>query len=329
MKVLTQTEEFRHLEASIFLGVGFFDGVHLGHQKVLTETIHRAKESNGKAWVLTFDRHPLSVLAPSKCPKLLTALDDRLSLFESLGMDGALILPFTRQLAIQEPEEFVQSLCGQPSELNDATVRIKEIRCGDNWRFGKRAKGSPQLLAQLGEQYGFKVEIIPYASYQGVEISSTRIRTAVMEGRLSDATAMLGRPFSLRGMVVHGRGEGDKVLHYPTANLLPKHSDVLPPNGVYAVLVHTQEGDFPGVSDLGIRPTFTEQKEKNRCVLETHLLDFHGNLYGQTIVVSFLEQIRSEKRFDSFEALSKQITQDALVGKTICQRFARQQRLKS
>lgn len=323
MKVLTETEQFRHLKVSIFLGVGFFDGVHLGHQKVLGETIQRAREANGEAWVLTFDRHPLSVLAPSKCPKQLTALDDRLSLFETLGMDGALVLPFTRQLAVQEPEEFVQSLCGPPTESDQATAHIEEIRCGDNWRFGKRAKGSPHLLAQLGEQYGFKVEIIPYASYQGVEISSTRIRTAVMEGRLDDATAMLGRPFSLRGTVAHGRGEGDRVLHYPTANLLPKHSDVLPPNGVYAVQVHTSEGDFPGVSDLGIRPTFTKQKEKNRCVLETHLIDFHGDLYGKTIAVSFLEQIRPEKRFESFEALSKQIAQDVSASKAIWQRFAR------
>jgi riboflavin kinase/FMN adenylyltransferase len=313
MKLLTQPSQFRKIPGPVVLAAGFFDGLHKGHQLVLASTIERAREIGGQAWVLTFDRHPLAVLAPSKCPPLLCTLEDRLQLLESSGIDGILLLEFSRQLAVQEPDAFIRRLCGKPRSEDEPAAQmpvatnLSEIRCGDNWRFGKRAAGTPELLAQVGKQYGFSVVIVPFAQYQGVEISSTRIRYAVREGRLADAATMLGRPYSVRDVVVRGRGMG-QVLNVATANVHPR-TDVLPPNGVYAVRVIVEGASHNGVANLGLHPTFTDVKPDNP-VLETHLLDFEGDLYGKVIEVCFLARLREECVFDSAESWVVQIAED-------------------
>ena len=311
MKVLTQISDFRAIPGSIVLAAGFFDGVHKGHQLVINSAVERAREIAGKAWVLTFDRHPLAALAPSKCPPLLNTLDERLALLERSGVDGALVLGFTRRLAVQEPKTFIEWLCTDPAQ-NQAEKHadhVCEIRCGRNWRFGWRAAGTPELLAQFGERYGFRVVIVPYADYQGTEISSTRVRCAVRDGRLDDAAAMLGRAYAVRGTVTRGRGVGQR-LNAATANMQPD-SEVLPPNGVYAVRVNVEGILQPvnGVANLGMRPTFADARS-DRAVLETHLLDFSDDLYGKTIEVSLLAHLRNERAFDSPEALTRQITED-------------------
>ena len=312
MKMIGQPAQFRKIPGPIVLAAGFFDGVHKGHQLVLASTVERAREIGGQAWVLTFDRHPLAVLAPSKCPPLLSTLEDRLHRLEVSGVDGVLLLEFTRQLAIQEPETFIRWLCGKPPAVENGThpsasAKLSEIRCGDNWRFGRRAEGTPELLAQFGVHYGFRVVIVPYAEYQGVEISSTRIRYAVREGRLDDAAAMLGRPYSVRDTVVRGRGVGSELC-VATANVHPR-SDVLPPNGVYAVRVLVDGKSYNGVSNLGVHPTFAEARPES-ALLETHLLGFSGDLYGQIIEVCFLGRLRDERVFQSAEALAAQIAED-------------------
>ncbi len=313
MKLLTQPSQFRKIPGPVVLAAGFFDGLHIGHQQVLASTIERARELGGQAWVLTFDRHPLAVLAPSKCPPLLSTLEERLHLLEKTGVDGVLLLEFSRQLAVQEPEAFIRWLCGKPRGEGEkagrpsATAKLSEIRCGDNWRFGKRAAGTPELLAQYGKLYGYRVVIVPFAEYQGLEISSTRIRYAVREGRLEDAAAMLGRPYSVRDVVVRGRGLG-QALTVATANLHPR-TDVLPPNGVYVVRVIVDGVAHNGVSNLGVHPTFAEGQPEN-AILETHILDFEGDLYGRTIEVCFLARLREERVFASAEALLAQIAED-------------------
>ncbi len=312
MKIISQPAQFRKIPGPVVLAAGFFDGVHLGHQRVLSGAVERARELDGQAWALTFDRHPLAVLAPSKCPPLLSTSEERLALLEQSGVDGILALEFTRKLAVQEPETFVRWLCGPPriasqTATSSASAKLSEIRCGRNWRFGRRATGTPELLAQLGRPYGFRVTIVPYAEYQGMEISSTRIRFAVREGRLDDATAMLGRPYSVRDTVIRGRGVGH-TLSIATANLQPS-AEVLPPNGVYAVRVKAQGKTFNGVANLGMRPTFTDAIP-DRALLETHLLDFDGDLYGQTIEIAFLARLRDERAFTSPETLARQIADD-------------------
>ena len=312
MKIIAQPAQFRKIPGPIVLATGFFDGVHKGHQLVLASTVERAREIGGQAWVLTFDRHPLAVLAPSKCPPLLSTLDDRLHRLESSGVDGVLLLAFTRQLAVQEPETFIRWLCGRPAGEETAArpgeaAKLSEIRCGDNWRFGRRAEGTPELLARFGALYGFRVVIVPYAEYQGMEISSTRVRYAVREGRLDDAAAMLGRPYSVRDAVVRGRGVGS-ALCVATANVHPRN-DVLPPTGVYAVRVLVDGKSYNGVSNLGVHPTFSDARPES-AVLETHLLDFSGDLYGKVIEVSFLGRLRDERAFGSPGELAAQIAED-------------------
>ena len=313
MQLLKQPSQFRKLPGPVVLAAGFFDGVHKGHRFVLESTIERAREIGGQAWVLTFDRHPLAVLAPSKCPPLLCTLEERLRLLETTGVDGVLLLEFTRQLTVQEPETFIRWLCGKPRSKDGHasrptdTAKLSEIRCGENWRFGRRAAGTPELLAQYGAVYGFRVVIVPYAEYHGVEISSTRIRYAVREGRLDDAAAMLGRPYSVRDTVVRGRGVG-QTLCVATANVQPR-TDVLPPNGVYAVRVIAEGAAYDGVANLGVHPTFADVKPVS-AILETHLLGFTGDLYGKTIEVCFLGRLRDECVFASAEALVAQIAED-------------------
>lgn len=308
MKLVSQAAQFRKVPGPIVLAVGFFDGVHRGHRLVLDSAVERAKELGGQAWVFTFDRHPLSVLAPSQCPPLLCSLEERLRLLESTGIEGVLLMAFTRQMAVQDPETFVRWLCGHPRGDVAHGAKLSEIRCGDNWRFGRRAAGTPELLARYGKVYGFRVVIVPYAEYQGVEISSTRIRYAIREGRIEDAAAMLGRVYAVRGPVVRGRGVGH-TLCAATANIEP-HADVLPPLGVYAVRVGVDGATYKGVANLGVHPTFAESRP-DRPLLETHLLDFDGDLYGKTIDVAFLAKLRDERAFGSAEALAAQIAEDA------------------
>ncbi len=303
--LLTQPEKLRELNCPIMLAAGFFDGVHIGHQCVLSETIARARETGAQAWALTFNRHPLAVLAPSKAPPLLTTKEERLERLETLGMDGVLMLTFTRKLALQSPEHFVRWLCGEPGQALP-NGKLSEVRCGANWRFGCRAAGTPELLATYGEEYGFRVVIVPYAVYQEEAVSSTRIRFAIQEGNLIDATAMLGRPYSVRGVVMKGKGIGT-ALGFATANIQPQ-ADILPPLGVYVTRTQVAGRSYKSLSNFGFCPTVGANRDP---ILETHLLDYSGNtLYNQTIAIDFLGRLREERRFASTEELVLQIEKD-------------------
>jgi riboflavin kinase/FMN adenylyltransferase len=305
MNLLTQPEMLRELNSPIMLAAGFFDGVHIGHQRVLGETVTRARETGAQAWALTFNRHPLAVLAPSKAPPLLMTREERLAHLKRMGLDGVLMLTFTRKMALLSPEHFVRWLCGEPGrELPNG--KLSEIRCGANWRFGRRAAGTPELLSQYGETYGFRVVIVPYAYYQDKEVSSTRIRFAVQVGALADATAMLGRPYSMRGTVMQGKRLGS-TLGFATANIQP-HSDILPPLGVYATRTRVDGKTYNSLSNFGLCPTVGANHEP---ILETHLLDYSGgSLYNYSFEVEFLGLIREERRFGSTEELALQIKRD-------------------
>ncbi len=305
MNVLTQPEDLRVLNSPIILAAGFFDGVHLGHQRVLTGTVERARKTGAQAWALTFNRHPLAVLAPSKAPPLLTTKEERLERLEALGLDGVLMLTFTRKLALQSPEHFVRWLCGDPGQAFP-NGKLSEVRCGANWRFGCRAAGTPELLTMYGEEYGFRVTIVPYAYYQEREISSTRIRFAIQAGNLGDASEMLGRPYSVRGVVMKGRGIGAS-LGFATANIQPQ-ADILPPLGVYATGTQVGGRYYNSISNFGVCPTVGANRDP---ILETHLLDYSGDtLYNQPIAIDFLGRIREERRFASTEELVLQIEND-------------------
>jgi len=310
MRTLIDPKRFRALHGPIVLAAGFFDGVHLGHCRVLKGAVTAARRMGGQAWALTFDRHPLAVLATHQHPPLLTPLEVRLERMAACDLDGCLLIPFTRKFAAMAPEVFVASLCSKHHAL-------ASIRCGANWHFGAHAQGDVVLLKQLGRTHGFHVTVVPAAHYANRPISSTRIRTSIQKGRLSEATAMLGHPYSIREIIVRGRGVG-RTLGMATANVHPS-AEVLPPIGVYAV--RTWIGDRPvnGVASLGFRPTFPDARPKVP-ILEVHLLDFAGDLYGATLDIAFLARLRGERKYPTPDALMAQVKRDIAQARRICNR---------
>ena len=310
MRTLIQPERFRALRGPVTLAAGFFDGVHIGHRLVLDGAVREARRHGGQAWALTFDQHPLSILAPEHRPPLLTPLEVRLERLSATGIDGCLVLPFTRTLAGLTPEAFVALLCGRAH-------RVANIRCGANWRFGSHAAGDITELARLGRAHGFRVTVARAAQYRDQPVSSTRIREAIQRGRLSDAAAMLGRPYSIRETVVRGRGVG-RTLGMATANVHPS-AEVLPPIGVYAVRTWIGDRAVDGVASLGFRPTFADARPTTP-ILETHFLDFEGDLYGATLDLAFIARLREERKYPSSAALMKQVQRDIAAARRIFSR---------
>ncbi len=308
MKTLLHPENFHKLPGPVVLAAGFFDGVHQGHRRVLESAVTRAGELEGTAWALTFDQHPLAVLAPARRPPLLTPLPLRLERIASTGLNGCLMLSFTPSLAALEPVDFVSMLTGGRKDL------IAEIRCGDNWRFGAKATGTPEMLARLGRPFNLKVVTVPAALYREEPISSTRIRKAIRAGKVAEARAMLGREYIIRETVVRGRGVG-RTIGMATANLHPR-AEVLPSVGVYAVKTWIGDREIRGVADIGWRPTFRDARP-DAPVLEIHLLDFNGDLYGATLDIAFVERIRNERKFQSIEALLERVRKDIACARTI------------
>lgn len=300
MKRESDAAVFADQSGPLVLAAGFFDGVHRGHQRVIEQAMRCARAKRAEAWVLTFDRHPMAALCPERRPPLLTPLPQRLECLEATGIDGCLTLPFTRELADTSPHDFVHMLCGDHGAVSDIMV-------GSNWRFGKRAAGSPELMAAFGHEYGFVTHIAESVLFEGAQISSTRIRQAIQAGDCVRANRMLGRAYSIRETVVRGRGVG-RTLGMATANVHPD-AEVLPPFGVYVVRATVAGRTLNGVANLGVRPTFPDAPP-DLPVLELHLFDFEGELYGQTLDVAFIERLRDELRFESPEAMMAQVRRD-------------------
>lgn len=300
MKRATKLSSLARVRSPVVLAAGFFDGVHRGHQKVIGEAIRRARESGGEAWVLTFDRHPMRVVQPGSAPQLLTSNRHKLALLDRVGVDGCLMLPFTRRTAGMAPDAFVRMLLG-------SAPSICEILVGRGWRFGRGGKGNVALLRRSAREREILVTAVRPVSRKGKPVSSTRVREEIRAGRLGEAAAMLGRPFSIAGTVGRGRTVG-RQLGYPTANLEPDN-EVLPPHGVYAVHAALRGRTLAGVLNLGVRPTFGNADTAEETV-ELHLLDFRGNLYGATIETFFLHRLRHERRFRDLSALRDQIESD-------------------
>lgn len=281
------------------LAAGFFDGVHAGHQRVIRAALRRARALHGKLWVMTFDPHPLQVLRPELAPRLLTGTDEKLRLLKALGVDGCLVIPFNRRVADMTPDAFVRQLA--------AWAPVAEIWVGRNWRFGRGGAGTPAGLRRLGSAHGFHVRVVPAVKHGGALVSSTRIRQAVQAGDMAAARRLLGRPYTMAGRVMRGRGVG-RALGYPTANIHPS-AEVLPAAGVYAVLGRAGGIWRPGVLNFGTRPTFGRVATP-APLAELHLLDFKGDLYGRTLEIAFAARLRDEHPFASPAHLQAQIHED-------------------
>jgi riboflavin kinase / FMN adenylyltransferase len=280
VKVTRLPDIDRGVERSV--AVGTFDGVHLGHREVIA----------GSDSVLTFDPHPVSVVAPQHTPKLITTLDRKAELIASLGVRELIVIPFDADFAMRSAAEFID-------EVLVGAVGARAVAVGENFRFGHKAQGDPRLLAS---DERFATVVHPLLEIDGEIVSSSHIRGLLLAGEVAEANRLLGAPFQLSGEVTRGDARGRK-LGFPTANIIPEEALACPGHGVYACLADGR----PAAVSIGVRPTFTTGRGE---LIEAYLLDFDGNLYGHRLQLEFLERLRGERRFESPEALIEQMHRD-------------------
>ena len=285
--------------------IGNFDGVHLGHQKLIARVRDRARILKISSVVITFDPHPLRVLVDKKTPPFITLTEQKLELISKLEVDYVLCIKFTKDLAALKPEEFVQKYL-----VNG--LKLKELIIGYDYAFGKGRRGNFELLNKLGEKFGFAVEQLPPVMVDGAIVSSTRIRDMVQAGMVWEARKLLGRFYRVQGKVITGQKRGGPLLGFPTANICLK-DELFPKTGVYAVWVEVLGQVYPGVANIGYNPTFGN----DYLSVEAHILNFKQNIYGQDIRVHFVQRLRSEKKFSGLDELKKQIQADIELGQKI------------
>ena len=280
---------------------GTFDGVHRGHRAIVRYLVDRAREVGGAPTVVTFDPHPREVLLGHSIP-LLTTLDERADALEALGVERFVVVPFSRDLSLLEPEDYV-------ADVLVGRVGMREIVIGYDHRFGRRARGDRALLERLGPELGFSVDVIPEQIDGDVTVSSTEIRRLLAQGDAARAAELLGRPYRLSGTVVRGDQRG-RTIGYPTANVRPSDARKLVPRlGVYAVRATLADGTtLGGMMNVGRRPTF---EAGGATTLEVHLFDWDGDLYGRPLAVDVVARLRDERRFDGVAALTAQLDRDA------------------
>jgi riboflavin kinase/FMN adenylyltransferase len=276
--------------------VGVFDGVHMGHRRVLSDLVSNAVKSDLIPVVVTFDPHPLAIIAPEKAPLLLTNVRQRIEQFRLLGVDvaGILWFPDIRELG---PAEFVEQVVAE-------ALQARRVVVGADFRFGRDRGGDATFLAAEGSNLGFDVQIVDMFGHEDGVISSTRIRHLLEEGKVDEAAALLGRPYELEGVVVKGDRRG--VTGFPTANIEVAPSQQVPGNGVYAAMAQIDGRSWPAVINVGVRPTF----DATGRTIEVHLLNFEGDLYGTNLAASFVSRLRDERRFENVDALKEQIGRD-------------------
>ena len=306
MQVLRSIPELAQIPGPVFLAIGVFDGVHLGHQAVISTATRHATEAGGTAVVVTFDPHPVKILRPEKSPRLLTATQHKIALIRGLGVSHLLVLRFDRELASTSPEDFVR-------QLVESARPLREICVGQEWSFGKNRAGNLALLEKLGAEFGFNVVGVEPVTSQEKIISSTAIRQAVETGDFATARRMLGRDYTILGTVEEGKHLG-RSLGFPTANL-SAHSEQFPPNGVYAAEGLLNGKTVRGVVNLGVRPTIDDGSPQR--VLEFHLFDFDRDLYGENVELRFLRYLRPEQKFENMAALREQIARDVEAARSI------------
>ncbi len=298
MKVIRGIGRVRQSYKNPVVAIGVFDGLHNGHQQIIRNTIRRARRINGTAMVMTFFPHPVHVLRPEVRLPLIVSLAYRLKLIEQLGIDVCVVIPFTKRFSQLTPEKFIKRYL-----IN--RIKPREVIIGDDFRFGHDRTGTLDYFKDAGRQCGFDVFTLHVMHGGRKTVSSSRIRRFIADGKLGQAARLLARPVSVMGRVVRGDARG-RTLGYPTANIDTTH-DVLLPAGVFLVNVKVKDKSYPGIANIGRRPSFNKP---GQVKLEVHILDFHKNLYGKEIIVEFVKKIRDEKQFPSKTALIQQVQKD-------------------
>jgi riboflavin kinase/FMN adenylyltransferase len=289
-----------------YIALGVFDGVHLGHQKLIKLTVDKAKKNDGISMVVTFDPHPDIIINPESNVFLLTTLEERISLIKDLGVDVFLIIKFNKVMSKIPPEDFI-------SKILVDSLQTKELFVGFNYKFGFQGKGNTDILREYSKFYKFKTNILKPITANNTIISSTRIKDYIKSGKIKKAKKLLGHAITISGRVISGKGRGRKLLNFATANIETPSDKILPVNGVYLVEIKIDNKKYYGLMNIGIKPTF---KESERTI-EVHIINFNKKIYNKKVVVNILKKIREEKYFSNTNLLKKQIENDILIAHKI------------
>jgi riboflavin kinase/FMN adenylyltransferase len=298
MKIFHGTENANILRPTV-LTLGVFDGLHLGHQKIMETVVERAKAVGAHATAITFDPHPRAVLHPESAPPLLQTLDQRLANFEVLGIEQAIVIPFNKNFAANPADAFLK-------EIVHDRLHAREVYLGKGFAFGKDRDGNIELLRKMSSELGFFADEVPEVTLRDQRISSSKIRKLLDAGRVNLVRRMLGRPYGVEGVIIRGNRRGH-TIGFPTANLKP-HNRVIPKFGVYATATLLDGKWRRSITNIGVRPTFENDAEPS---IETYIFDYDGDLYGDVLRVRFLHRIRDERKFSGIDELKAQIQKDS------------------
>jgi len=285
-----------------YIALGVFDGVHLGHQRLIKLTVDKANKNDGISIVVTFDPHPDKIINPESNVFLLTTLEERISLIKDSDVDVFLIIKFNKMMSKMSPKDFI-------SKILVDNLQIKELYVGFNYKFGFKGEGNTNILREYSKFYKFKTNILKPIAANHTIISSTRIKDYIKLGEIEKAKILLGHAITISGRVISGKGRGRKLLNFATANIETPIEKILPVNGVYLVEIKIDNKDYYGLMNIGVRPTF---KETERTV-EVHIINFNKKIYNKKVVVNILQKIREEKYFSNTNLLKKQIEDDILI----------------
>lgn len=289
----------KKLNVKTFVALGSFDGLHIGHRKLIEKTVRLSKENYAESMVITFKNHPLSIINPKIAPKLLISNEKKKIILKNMNVDILNLIPFDEKFMKVSPEDFIYKII--------SLYNVSGVIVGFNYRFGYKNMGDVELLKALSRRMGFKLFVIDPVSYNGKIASSSYVRNLIESGEIETANNILTRSYSLSGEVIHGRQIG-RTLNFPTANLGCDNKFLIPKGGVYYTNVKVNNGFYKGITNIGVNPTVNGRK----LSIETNLLDFDDDIYGKDMTLYFISRIRSEKKFESVKGLEKQLQKDKI-----------------
>ena len=298
MEIIRGLEDLKESYPNTVITIGNFDGLHLGHQKIIQTVLQESEDINGTSMVVTFDPHPMKILAPEREIKLLTTPKERERLIRTMGIHVLLCITFNEEFSQLMPDDFI-------GDILVKKINAKKVIVGQNYAFGKARKGTTELLRRRGRKYGFNVKVVRHAKFNGEVVSSSKIRSFLSKGEVFEASTFLGRAYTIEGNVIKGAGRGEKLLHIPTANITTPN-ELVPKEGVYAVKIGIKNDFFDGVANIGKKPTFGDAVTS----YEVHIFNYTGNLLGEHLRIHFIDWIRDQRSFPDALSLERQIRND-------------------
>ncbi len=314
MEVIRGLENIKKIYRNPVVTLGNFDGVHVGHQKILRRVKDTSKKEKGISMVITFDPHPTRIISPEKGLRILTPFDIKAELIKKTGIDLLICIDFNREFSSIKPDDFIKNILVEK-------LCASHVIVGHNYRFGRGKKGTPELIRRRGKKCGFNFNVVRNRRLLGGVVSSSRVRNLLLHGKVDEASTLLGRPYFIEGSVIPGAGRGARMLNTPTANLTTPN-ELVPKDGVYVVEVRLNGELFNGVASIGKNPTFGE----GDLSYEVHLFDFNGDIRGRNLRVYFIELLRDEEIFSNPVELKNQIFRDIEAAKTILKKIHRRVR---